>query len=177
LAISKRSRSETYIQVPLSFGDFASSRTGAALLHLGSDARSLRDLHLQMVIYAKTYHTGGFVPDYEVGRLAYPDPPEVAALFAQRLADAGLIEPIKDGYQVHAAEEWPPLWRTGNREQIPQLLRQYVYARDGYRCVNCGTADDLTVDHVIPWSQGGSDTESNLRTYCDPCNNSRGVRQ
>ena len=42
---------------------------------------------------------------------------------------------------------------------------------DGYRCTRCG--DDrihfLTAHHVVPKSQGGTDTLDNLRTMCTRC--------
>ena len=37
-------------------------------------------------------------------------------------------------------------------------------------------ADDLTVDHIRPRSQGGTDTRDNLRIVCSAWNSSRGAR-
>jgi hypothetical protein len=129
-----------------------------------------------MVIYAKTYHTRGFVPDYEVGYLAYPDSQASAQRAAQRLAEVGLAERVEDGYYVPAAEEWPPLWRTGTRDPISGHTRKRVYERDGHQCVKCGSKENLTLDHIIPWSEFGPDSEDNLRTYCLPCNLARGTK-
>lgn len=171
--------SEVFILVPASFYDFSTAGPGSALLKLlrcGRGTRALRDLHLQMVIYAKTYRTQGFVPDYEIGRLAFPDSQASAKRAVLRLADIGLVEPVKDGYYVPAAEGWPEVQRTGPRDRIAAYLRELVYERDDYRCVDCGSEDDLTLDHVIPWSKNGPDTEENLRTLCGPCNSSKGVR-
>lgn len=53
-------------------------------------------------------------------------------------------------------------------------LRFTVLQRDGFRCVYCGaTAQDggrLEVDHVIPRSKGGEDSQDNLVTSCRWCN-------
>ncbi|MFF9003630.1 HNH endonuclease [Streptomyces achromogenes] len=63
----------------------------------------------------------------------------------------------------------PQRQRTG----ISEALRQFVYERDGYRCVRCGTTEDLTLDHVHPWVLGGKNSADNLRTLCRPCNSSK----
>lgn len=48
--------------------------------------------------------------------------------------------------------------------------RQRIYERDGHRCVECGTSERLTLDHIIPRSKGGTDSDDNLQTMCEPCN-------
>lgn len=62
---------------------------------------------------------------------------------------------------------------TARRERIPGEDRQYVYQRDHFACVQCGAREDLTLDHIIPWSAMGSDHVDNLRTLCWPCNERR----
>lgn len=52
-------------------------------------------------------------------------------------------------------------------------VRFDVLRRDGYTCRYCGRKAPLVrlqVDHVIPWSAGGSDDLSNLVTACVECN-------
>lgn len=66
--------------------------------------------------------------------------------------------------------------RSGEREEIPRYVRAAVYIRDGYTCCICGLwlKDlDKNLDHVIPWSAGGSNASTNLRTSCPPCNERR----
>lgn len=48
--------------------------------------------------------------------------------------------------------------------------RNRIYKRDGYECVYCGSSKNLTLDHVIPKSRGGSNEWNNLVTSCFKCN-------
>ena len=58
--------------------------------------------------------------------------------------------------------------------------RLAIYLRDGLACVYCGATievgERLTLDHIRPYSQGGSNAVSNLVTCCHRCNSSRGAR-
>lgn len=57
----------------------------------------------------------------------------------------------------------------------PDVVR-FVFERDSYRCVDCGTADDLTCDHRHPRASGGVTDSCNLVTRCRPCNARKGSR-
>jgi hypothetical protein len=62
---------------------------------------------------------------------------------------------------------------------IRQEKRLAIYIRDGLACVYCNANIEdtkLTLDHLTPYSQGGSNDASNLVTACLRCNSSRGVR-
>lgn len=67
--------------------------------------------------------------------------------------------------------------RKGPRAEIPLDVRRAIYRRDGWSCgycyanVDCG--DFLVLDHIVPWSAGGSDYSENLRTLCWWCNERR----
>lgn len=63
------------------------------------------------------------------------------------------------------------------RKRIPRNLRHNVFKRDNYRCVECGATNDftmLTLDHIVPRSEGGEDNEDNLQTLCIKCNLEKG---
>jgi hypothetical protein len=93
-----------------------------------------------------------------------------------RLVSAGLIAPA--GPDAWRLTESPlgRVVREQNRARISPEVRQAVFARDRFRCIDCGSADDLTLDHVHPWSLGGSDKPENLQTLCRPCNSKKGAR-
>jgi hypothetical protein len=59
------------------------------------------------------------------------------------------------------------------------MKRADVFARDGYRCVYCGTVaptERLSVDHVQPRVKGGDSSGGNVVTACIPCNTAKGSR-
>lgn len=62
------------------------------------------------------------------------------------------------------------------RPPIPADVRAFVMERDEYRCCDCGATDDLTLDHIWPYSLGGGDEHENLRVLCRPCNCRKGAR-
>jgi 5-methylcytosine-specific restriction endonuclease McrA len=63
---------------------------------------------------------------------------------------------------------------------IPASIRVSVLHRDGYKCVFCGRSAkqvQLEVDHIVPFSKGGSNDLSNLQTLCFDCNRGKGARR
>lgn len=54
------------------------------------------------------------------------------------------------------------------------LKRKNILLRDKYKCQYCNAQDNLTVDHVVPISQGGGFTWQNLVTACSRCNLRKG---
>lgn len=55
-----------------------------------------------------------------------------------------------------------------------KITRRAVFARDGWTCQYCGSRSNLTVDHVIPRSKGGSSEWDNIVASCAPCNRRKG---
>lgn len=55
------------------------------------------------------------------------------------------------------------------------LTRKNVLHRDNHCCQYCGyVGDDLTIDHVLPRSRGGTDTWENMVAACRRCNVKKG---
>ena len=70
--------------------------------------------------------------------------------------------------------------RTQGMNWIRREKRLALYLRDGLACVYCGERVEdgaqLTLDHLRPYSKGGTNHEMNLVTACHRCNSRRGSR-
>jgi len=92
-----------------------------------------------------------------------------------------------------AGDDWV---RTGTSEiQVPRVIRlmgydklpkqavkfnrRNIFARDGNQCQYCGKrfpTSELSLDHVVPRSQGGQTTWDNIVCACVACNVRKGGR-
>jgi CRISPR/Cas system Type II protein with McrA/HNH and RuvC-like nuclease domain len=54
------------------------------------------------------------------------------------------------------------------------VSRKRLFKRDNFQCGYCGSQKNLTIDHVIPKSRGGSNGWNNLVTCCSRCNSLKG---
>lgn len=62
------------------------------------------------------------------------------------------------------------------REHIPQSVIAEVWRKYDGRCAQCGSNQNLEVDHRIPVSQNGSSSFANLQLLCRSCNQAKGAR-
>lgn len=96
------------------------------------------------------------------------------------LEKADLISGLEGQFlrTVTARYPKPAVIRIRTYIRIPykevELSRQNVFKRDSYRCQYCGTAKDLTLDHVLPRSRKGRSSWTNLVTACKNCNARKG---
>lgn len=66
--------------------------------------------------------------------------------------------------------------KTRCTRTISLSIRVKVLARDKFKCVFCGKSPAINVgtllhiDHVVPFSKGGTNTIDNLQTLCEECN-------
>ena len=76
----------------------------------------------------------------------------------------------------------PNVIRLVQYVRVPRTLqrkisRRALFARDGWRCMYCGTpSGKLTLDHVVPRSRGGDSVWENVVTSCAPCTLRKGNR-
>ena len=98
---------------------------------------------------------------------------------------------LKEKAEVIERSEWelhstsmtmnkPAVIRLVSYVRIPRdthrrrITRRAVFARDEWTCQYCGSRSNLTVDHVLPKSKGGSSSWENIVASCAPCNRRKG---
>lgn len=52
-------------------------------------------------------------------------------------------------------------------------IRQFIFKRDNYKCLCCGSKNNLSIDHIKPINKGGENKISNLQTLCRSCNSKK----
>lgn len=85
-------------------------------------------------------------------------------------------------------------WRTANPTKARAIKHRYRSRRKnapgsftaeewallcelyGYRCLACGQMVKLTVDHIVPLSEGGSNSIDNIQPLCHSCNSSKNAK-
>lgn len=105
------------------------------------------------------------------------------ALVMQLLGKVEIVETY-DGLRVRsyrASMALPSVVRLWSYVKVPYkrilLTRKNIIKRDDHVCQYCGNARAvMTVDHIIPKCNGGSDTWENMVCACEKCNNKKGDR-
>jgi 5-methylcytosine-specific restriction endonuclease McrA len=87
-----------------------------------------------------------------------------------------LQQPLRSASDTYP---WPHVIRLLHYVRVPRsvkrkISRRALFARDGHRCVYCGSAGRLTLDHVVPRSRGGDSVWENVVSSCAPCNLRKG---
>ena len=52
-----------------------------------------------------------------------------------------------------------------------------VLQKYGHKCLKCGHAENITIDHIVPISKGGTNAVTNLQPLCGKCNSSKGAKE
>jgi 5-methylcytosine-specific restriction endonuclease McrA len=87
-----------------------------------------------------------------------------------------IVRTVSRSFRVPAVIRLIKFIRQIYRREVP-FSRKNVLIRDGFACQYCGrehTSGDLTIDHVIPKVQGGSNDWGNVVACCRSCNVKKG---
>jgi 5-methylcytosine-specific restriction endonuclease McrA len=115
---------------------------------------------------------------------------------------ARVVDPAD--YRLYTWDDWSKLAPSGNepyiqtqrfRLRVPEVVtltnydrvpvnvvtfsRRNVFKRDRFTCQYCGEqpgSEELTIDHVLPRSQGGASTWENCVLACIDCNSRKANR-
>ena len=148
----------------------------------GSDLYMLGVMHLSPQAIGTFVASAAYVTKYNIDAIhatmlrsyAHPRPKRII----DELVEHAFLTPLAD--KRYRVEYEGTVWRRGNargdRRAIPIGIRAYVMERDGYACLECGSTDDLSLDHIQPYSKGGTDEPDNLRVLCRSCNSKKGAR-
>ncbi|OZG57835.1 endonuclease [Bifidobacterium tissieri] len=90
------------------------------------------------------------------------------------LVASGMLQPAEDEPGMYVLRNY---LGPDTRAYIPDSIRLAVYSRDEWKCLRCRSAENLSLDHVHPWSDGGVDSIENFQTLCRSCNSWKGTRE
>lgn len=62
----------------------------------------------------------------------------------------------------------------GKVEGLKPYIVNGVFKRDGAKCLNCSRQDTLTIDHITPLINNGTNDIDNLQVLCMKCNQKKG---
>ncbi|MDX3109700.1 HNH endonuclease [Nonomuraea angiospora] len=143
---------------------------------------------LEALVQGADTHGRYFADEYLLRRLFWwhsqEVPPAQVAVWRDQLVQQGeiIVAPLAlscyddDPIDIATIVNRQRFPRFAARPAIPATVRAMVYARDGHACRHCGATADLSIDHIHPFSRGGSDDLENFQTLCRPCNSRKGAR-
>lgn len=94
--------------------------------------------------------------------------------FKEEIKAAELKKALKQIAKKRLIEEGVLCDEEHHRPYIPQDVVGLVYMRYDGKCCKCGSSKDLQLDHIIPFSKGGSSEVDNLQLLCKDCNLKKG---
>lgn len=130
-------------------------------LRYGRLMSSLQQMHESLHCWWEDDEVGGPVLKAAEAYRAHECSPCEQAVKAMTFSPEG--GPLDTPFPV-----WPSQMRRRDPDAvpIPNKVRMAVYRRDGYRCRECGSPDNLILSKVVTLRNGGTLEPDNLRTLC-----------
>ena len=75
---------------------------------------------------------------------------------------------------LHSSKAYVYNLQTTSSAEAKRLWRKDVKEKWYFKCAYCGDGNNLTMDHVVPRSKGGTDFTKNVVCCCSGCNQRKG---
>ena len=75
---------------------------------------------------------------------------------------------------LHSSKAYVYNLQTTSSAEAKRLSRKDVKEKWHFKCAYCGDGNNLTIDHVVPRSKGGTDFTKNVVCCCSDCNQRKG---
>ena len=98
-------------------------------------------------------------------------PYSAGSIFA--VSQAELLEALES--DDAARKSWAKKERA-KFQSIREANKSYVMQKYGGKCQYCGSEENLSIDHDIPISKGGTNSRDNFVLACRSCNSKKGNR-
>lgn len=130
------------------------------------------EVGIYTMILCRIYEENGPIEYHPIRLSAYCGTREsVLTKAVDRLIVLGRIE-VQDGMLSDPDMRQVGFRGDAVRKPIPANVRGDVMAEGA--CAYCGRKEGpFEIDHIMPWSRGGSDSRENLTLACRPCNRSK----
>lgn len=69
------------------------------------------------------------------------------------------------------------MWQNNNRTHVSTATRKRILARDGHQCAQCGSAENLEVDHINNQRGPNYNHDENLQVLCAQCHKAKTARE
>lgn len=125
----------------------------------------------QTLVLDMGFQPVGIVPWQQAITLLFSDKAEIVEEYDGEVRSAYLVIKIPAVIRL--------LNKICRRSKPVKFSRVNIYARDDYRCQYCSrkcSMAELTYDHVVPKSQGGKTTWTNIVSACEACNGRKAGR-
>lgn len=63
---------------------------------------------------------------------------------------------------------------TTSSSEAKRLWRRKIREQWNHKCAYCDSEENLTIDHIVPQSKGGTDFTKNVVCCCHSCNQNKG---
>lgn len=144
----------------------------------GTRGLTAAETGVYITLIAMMYEAEGPVSDdsKRLARLCGSTPAAFKKAIDGLVSTGKLTRDERGFFNADLRRKWAALDRKWHsRPSIPSAVQKDVFSEGC--CTYCGEkSGPFEIDHIVPWSRGGSHSRENLALSCVPCNRSKGAR-